>query len=110
MWTRIAPPGLTSSSQTGFVNPCGPHHYATRFGSVHTFHTSSLGALKIRVSASSCSFSFVAVFPVAMLLLLILHVAQIVIQTIKALRPEPPVVRHPIGDLLERSCIEPARP
>src|SRR2546421_7932792 len=106
----MAPPGRKSNSQTGLVNPWGPHHCATCFGSVHTLNRSSLGASKIRVSTSSCSFSFVAVFPVAMLLLLILSVAQIVVQTIKAPRPETPVVLRPIGNVLERSCLEPAGP
>jgi len=38
-----------------------------------------------------------------MLFLLFLDVTQIVIQAIKALRPELPVVRHPVGDVLERT-------
>src|SRR2546427_6757881 len=106
----MAPPGRKSNSQTGLVNPWGPHHCATCFGSVHTLNRSSLGASKTRVGTSSCSFSFVAVFPVAMLLLLVLHVTQIVIQTVKALRPEPPVAFGPVGNVLERTCLEPAGP
>src|SRR5713101_99968 len=98
---RMAPPGRTSSSQTGFVNPCGPHHRATSFGSVHALNTSSRGASKARVSTNSCS-SFAIMFPVAILFLLFLHVAQIVIQPIEALRPKFLVVRYPIGDVFER--------
>src|SRR2546427_8346498 len=50
---RMAPPGRTSNSQTGFVNPCGPHHCARCFGSVHAAHTSSRGASIVRVRRSS---------------------------------------------------------
>src|SRR5712692_6833194 len=106
---RIAPPGRTSSSQTGFVNPCGPHHCATRFGSVQALNTSSRGTSKTLVSTNSCS-SFAMMFPVAMLFLLFLYVAQIVIQMIEALRPEPLVVRQPIGYVLKRRGGDPARP
>src|SRR6267143_499883 len=106
---RIAPPGRTSRSQTGFVNPWGPHHCATCFGSVQALNTSSRGASKTRVSTNSRS-SFVMMFPVAMLFLLFLDVTQIVIQAIKALRPELPVVRHPVGDVLERTGSDPAGP
>jgi len=45
-----------------------------------------------------------------MLFPLFLYFAQIVIQTIEALRPEPPVVRHPIGDVFERRSRDAARP
>src|SRR6266850_2935339 len=106
----MVPPGRKSNSQIGLANPWGPHHCETCFGSVHTLNSSSLGASKIRVSTSSYSFSFAAVFPVAMLLLPILYVVQVVVQTVKALRPEMPVVLRPIGNVLERTCLEPAGP
>src|SRR5260370_33941202 len=106
---RMAPPGRKSNSQTGLENPWGPHHCATRFGSVQASNTSSRGASNMRVSTNSCS-SFAMMFPAAMLFLLFLYVAQIVIQTIEAFRPEPLVVRHPIGDVLERRGRDPARP
>src|SRR6266851_7585963 len=106
---RMAPPGRASSSQTGFVNPCGPHHCATHFGSVQALNTSSRGASNTRVSTNSCS-SFAMRFPVAILFLLFLHVAQIVIQSIEALRPKFLVVRHPIGHVFERRGRDAARP
>src|ERR1700674_1624281 len=106
---RMAPPGRASNSQTGFVNPCGPHHCATRFGSVHILKTSSRGASTMRVRTNSCS-SFVMKFSVGMLFPLFLNVTQIVIQTIKALGPEPLIERHPIGDVLEGRCSDPAGP
>src|SRR5712664_161920 len=98
---RMAPPGCASSSQTGFVIWCGPHHIATSFGSVQALKRSSRGASNTRVSTNSCSL-FVMMFPVAMLFPLFLYFTQIVIQTVKALCPEPPVVRNPIGDVLKR--------
>src|SRR6266852_5213579 len=104
---RMAPPGRASNSQTGLVNPCGPHHCATRFGSVHALNTSSRGASNTRVSTNSCA-SFAMTFPVAMLYPLFLYVSQIVIETIKTLRPKLLVVRYPIGDILERCSGDPA--
>src|SRR5258708_38753198 len=98
---RMAPPGRTSSSQTGFVNPRGPHHSATRFGSVQALNTSSRGASNTRVSTNSCP-SFGTKLPVAMLFLLFLHVLQIFVQTVKTFGPEPLVVRQPFSDILER--------
>src|SRR5258708_6169720 len=106
---RMAPPGRASSSHTGLVNWCGPHHIATSFGSVQALKRSSRGASKTRVSTNSCSL-FVMMFPVAMLFPLFLDVAQIVVQAVKALCPEPPVVCHPIGDVLERGGRDPAGP
>src|SRR6266436_1592933 len=106
---RMAPPGRASSSQTGFVNPCGPHHCATCFGSVQTLNTSSRCASNTRVSTSSWS-SFAMTFPVAMLFLLFVYVSQILFQTVKALGPEPLVMPHPIGDVFKRRGGDPARP
>src|SRR6266436_4339274 len=106
---RMAPPGFTSNSHTGFVNPWGPHHSATRFGSVHALNTSSRGASNTRVRTNSCS-SLAITFPADMLFLLFLYFAQIVIQPIEALRPELPVVPDPIGNVLERRGRDPAGP
>src|SRR5258708_12728620 len=106
---RIAPAGRKSNSQTGLVNPRGPHHCATCFGSVHTLNTSSRGASNSRVTLTSCS-SFVMMLPVAMLFLLFLHFVQILIQPIEALRPEPLVACDPIRNILERPGRNPAGP
>src|SRR5437762_4741120 len=72
-------------------------------------NTSSLGASNTRVSTNSCSL-FAMMFPVAILFPLFLNISQIVIQPFKALRPEPPVLRSPVGNVLERTCLEPAGP
>src|SRR3954451_9762006 len=51
----IVPPTRASTSQTGLVKWCGPHHRATCAGSVHIRNTSSRGASNVRVMASSRS-------------------------------------------------------
>src|SRR6266853_2478766 len=109
MWMRMAPPGLASSSQTGLVKWCGPHHTATHFGSVQALNTSFLGASNTRVSTNSCSLLAI-MFPVAMLVPLLLHVAQIIVEAIEALHPKLPVVRHPISDVFQGRGGDPARP
>src|SRR5712672_79994 len=105
----MAPPGRASSSQTGFVKWCGPHHIATHFGSVHALKTSFLGASNTRVGTNSC-WLLAMRFPVAMPLPLFLDVAQIIIEPVEALHPEFPVVGHPIGDVFQRSRGDPAGP
>src|SRR5690348_6613907 len=60
MSMRMAPPGLASASQTGFVKPCGPHHRASWAGSVHALKTRSRGASKVRVRTSFRSVGAVA--------------------------------------------------
>src|SRR3989442_9798787 len=104
---RMAPPGRASNSHTGLVNPCGPHHSRTHFGSVHALNTSSLGASNTRVSTNSCA-SFAIVFPAAMFPLLFLHVSQIVVKTIETLRPKALVMSQPIGDVFQRRGGDPA--
>src|SRR5258708_34974385 len=110
MTMRQAPPGRTSISQTGFVKPCGPHHCAICFGSVHAFHTRSRGASKTRVMTNSRSGGgVVGLFFSVMFLLLVLQLVQIIVQAFEALIPETAIVLHPVRDLLERSCLQPAR-
>src|SRR5712692_4858763 len=106
---RMAPPGRGSNSHTGLVNPCGPHHSATHFGSVQALNTIFRGASNTRVSTNSCSL-FARMFPAAMLFPLCLYLLQIVIESIETFRPELPVVRNPIGNALERRGSDPAWP
>src|SRR5580704_14700107 len=114
MTSRQTPPGRTSISEIVVLKPFGPHHCATCFGSVHTANTSSRGASKTRLKTSSRSAVFasalVFAFPAAMFLLLFFKFLKIVVQAIEALVKKPVVVRHPVGDTLERSSLEPARP
>src|SRR5713101_596406 len=53
MTMRKEPPGRTSISQIGLVNPFGPHHFAICFGSIHALNTTSRGASRRRVMTSS---------------------------------------------------------
>ena len=52
MQTRRRPPGRTSSSATGTVAPAGPYHALKLTGSVHIFHTRSIGASNTRSSTT----------------------------------------------------------
>src|SRR5271166_2076748 len=122
---RMAPPLRTSSSHTGFVNPLGPHHSAMCRLSVHTLKTSSLGASNTRVttrshfedSVGALLVALIFVFCADMLLLLFLipgiflfEFPQIIIQPVKTLLPEAPVVFHPSRNILQRASLQPARP
>src|SRR5579872_2050378 len=84
------------------------------FGSVHAWKTSARGASNVRVITNSRSGSGFALLPWAMSVLLLLRVflclAQIFVQSVEALRPEPPIVLHPVGHVLERSRVQTARP
>src|SRR5450631_3527518 len=60
MDTIDLPPTRKSISALGQVNRSGPHQRITRLGSVHTFHTCSGVASKIRVT--SITFSIVFAF------------------------------------------------
>src|SRR5918999_2017426 len=53
MHTSDAPPTRKSISALGEVNPVGPHQRITYSGSLQAFHTSSTGASKMRVMATS---------------------------------------------------------
>src|SRR5580700_1705806 len=120
---RIAPPTRTSSSQTGFVNPFGPHHCAVCRTSVQALNTRLRGASKTRVMIRSHSddpvvlifAALVFAFCADMLLLLLtfqvlsLQFAQIHVEPVEALFPEAPVVFYPSGHILQRGGLQPAR-
>src|SRR6266849_6140898 len=97
-----------------FVKPFGPHHCAMCFGSVHAFHTRSRGASKTRVAVISRSVVLLSTLfltaVAAMSLLLVFQFGQIGIQPIKAVFPEAAIVLDPIGNVLQRLGVEPARP
>src|SRR5258707_70106 len=105
----MAPPGRKSNSQNGLANPWGPHHTATHFGSVHALNTSSLGASNTGVTPTPPSPPPLC-FPGAFFSPFFLCVSKIATEPVKASRPEPPVVRYPIGNVLERRGGDPAGP
>src|SRR5579872_844829 len=103
------PPTRKSISHWRTVKPCGPHHCDRCSGCVHTLKTSARGASKTRVMTSSRDDSVAAVLVAGILLLLLLHLAQIFFETIETLLPETPIVFDPLGGILERARLEPAR-
>src|SRR5215510_11014334 len=92
------------------VNPCGPSQWTTCAGSVQALKTRRRGASKMRVITSTRSASMAALLAAAMVVLLSLQLGQIRLQAIQALLPEPPIVLQPLGGVLERHRLEPARP
>src|SRR5580704_10157086 len=99
----MAPPGRVSSSQTGLVNPSGPHHCAMCRGSVQASKTRAGGASMMRVIRTSRSSAATALFPfpAATLSLLRLQLLQTHSEPSQALVPEPPVEGEPLIDLLQ---------
>src|SRR5437899_3188371 len=97
MLMRKAPPGRESISQDVIVKPFGPAQHAIRSGSAHALQTRLRGASKMRVITSSRSADSAAALLLAAMffllhlqfLLLHLQVAQVIVQTIEALPPEP---------------------
>src|ERR1700750_3425215 len=90
---RIAPPTRGSTSQTGFVNPFGPHHSARCFASIHARNTNS-GAAAIRLvrltsSSPASSTLLFATPPLLCPSLASLYLAQIVRQLVETTVPSP---------------------
>src|SRR5580704_4146385 len=99
MHQRNFPPTRKSILQSGEVNPFGPHHCITYFGSVHAFQTNSRGASKILVMTIR-SVSFTVLFVISDLLFL--HLIYNCIQFVEALFPESPIANRPVADCLDR--------
>src|SRR6266851_1058530 len=87
---RIAPPTRGSASQTGFVNPFGPHHSARCLASIHARNTNSGdAAIRLVRLTSSSPASSTLLFPMQSSLRL--YLAQIILQLIEAAVPSPNV-------------------
>src|ERR1700719_1142630 len=112
MMKRQTPPGLNANSCVVIEKPLGPHQLARCFGSVHISNTRSGGASNTRVEeiarASSVAAVAIALFG-DMFFLLFLNFAKVFVQTVEALFPEFAIVIDPVGDVLERAGVEPAR-
>src|SRR6185437_45271 len=108
MTKRHTPPGLKSNALVVVRKPSGPHHCARCFGSVHTDHTSSRGASTTRdptmalTSDSRSMLLLAATFRLRLfsfgfvLRRLRLQRAQIVLQAIQPLLPEPAIFLEPV--------------
>src|SRR5438477_12069006 len=112
MTKRHTPPGLKSNALVVVWKPSGPHHCARCFGSVHTDQTSSRGASSSRVpsitfGSESRSMLFVAATFFLLLLLRgfpcrrIGQRAEVVLQAIQPLLPEPAILLEPVVHALE---------
>src|SRR5690348_13590080 len=96
---RNFPPTRKSISQKGEVQPLGPHHCITYFGSVHAFQTSSRGASKTLVTTIR-PVSFTVLFFISDLRLFdTLHNC---IQLVETLFPELAIADRPVADCLDR--------
>src|SRR5437868_1878267 len=122
MTKRHTPPGLKSNALVVVRKPSGPHHCERCFGSVHTDQTNSRGASTSRVpiiTFGSESRSILLVAATLLLLLLFrgfrfrrigLQRAEIVLQAVEPLLPEPAILLEPIVDALQGVELDPARP
>src|SRR5665213_573286 len=98
MQQRNFPPTRKSILQTGAVNPFGPHHCITYFGSVHAFQTNSRGASKTLVTTiRSVSLTVLVISD-----LRFFHLIHNHFQLVETLFPEPAIIRRPIADRLDR--------
>src|SRR3974377_412689 len=96
---RNFPPTRKSISQTVAVNPFGPHHCITYFGSVHAFQTNSRGASKTLVTTIR-SVSFPVFFVISDLRFF--HSLHNHIQLVETLFPELAIANRPVADCLYR--------
>src|SRR5689334_1741607 len=102
MTKRHTPPGRKSNAWVVVENPIGPHQCARCSGLVHAAHTSARGAAKTRaVMSDRWSGSGSRLFLSPTLLVLGLELAQICLEPIKTLHPQPAVVLEPVVHLLE---------
>src|SRR5882672_398208 len=100
-----APPTRKSTVQKGRLQPWGAYQRFSASGSDHARKTRSRGASKSRMMRTSASV-FAAARPIAFLLFL--EGAEVMVEAVEALIPEPPVMFHPIGHLAEGAGAEAA--
>src|SRR5215475_6996338 len=90
------------------VKPRGPSQWTKCSGSVQALKTRLRSAAKTRVMTSSRSAaSAAALLLAAMFRLLLSQFAQILVQTLETLLPEPPILLQPLGGVLERTRLKP---
>src|SRR6202167_5557255 len=99
MQQRDFPPTRTSIRQTGAVNPSGPHHCITYFGSVHAFQINSRGASKTLVTTIR-SVSLTVFFVISDLRCF--HLIHNHIELVETLFPESAIIAPPVADSLYR--------
>src|SRR5215471_8873296 len=100
MQKRNFPPTRKSILQKGAVQPFGPHHCITYFGSVHAFQTNSRGASKTLVTTIR-SVLFAVSFVISGLRLFF-HLLHDHFQLVETLFPELAIANRPVADGLDR--------
>src|SRR3954451_16575641 len=91
MTVRNAPPGRASTViwSSGALTPVGPQNWVRCSGSTRQRKTSSRGASKTRVTCRTCSVMGISVRGG-------LQGAEVVVELVEALRPQPPVRLDPV--------------
>src|SRR2546422_7080420 len=121
-WEYLKPPCSTSNwnskPTTGANSRRSKDHCLISSLSVSAFQTRATGASRVRSTTSGSSFvttlSFAAIFLLLALnflrFVLALQFLEVAVQLVEALLPVAPVILDPVGDVLERIRLEPARP
>src|ERR1700685_1961050 len=99
MQKRNSPPTRKFILKTGEVNPFGPPHCITYFGSVHAFQTNARGASKTLVITIR-SVSLTVFFVISALRFF--HLIHNRIQLVETLFPESAIISRPVADFLYR--------
>src|SRR5579863_892238 len=115
MQERQAPPGRSSPSEWGTVNPWGADQRCMCLGSAQHWNTSEGGASKTRTRVRSSAparaadlLLLAAMFLLLRGLVLRLQLLQVFVQPVQALLPMAAVLLHPVGHVLERRRLEAA--
>src|SRR3989442_803250 len=121
-WEYLKPPCSTSNwnskPTTGANSRRSKDHCLISSLSVSAFQTRATGASRGRSTTSGSSFvttlSFAAIWLLLALnfmrLVLALQFLEVAVKLVEALLPVTPVVLDPVGDVLERIGLQPARP
>src|SRR6478672_10681173 len=107
--TRPAPPTRASIFATTTRAPAGPYQAAKCSGSVHSLHSSSTGAAKLR-SITTASWATLSSVIVAVRSGSRREPGDVVVHPVQTALPVGPAPLRPGGDLLERRWVEGARP
>src|SRR6188508_1220010 len=107
-------------SQTGSVQPVGPHHWLTCSHDDQARKVSAIGASKTRMATNSSPSMWVYMRPgwvgiafasgvgAGIGRLLCLQLAKVALEPVEARLPEPAVLLHPTGHVVERCRLQAA--
>src|SRR5688572_24612259 len=111
---RNSPPGRRSFLHSDIVHPYGPIQFGMCLQLVCASNTSLRGASKVRVTTTSVSAGVVNVVTCLFAAGIFppfpgFELCEIEVESLVALVPEFPEIAGPLGHILERRCLEPAR-